>query len=270
MMFDTSHMEAINRVTQRLEKLNQQFYEHYAKQFDGTRMSAWAGWENIIKDLSRHYPHKVLDLGCGNGRLARVLKRTQMTDADLFIACYQGLDRCSPLLLAAQQHQTHDTLDFPCTWTEWNWGNLRDQIESLPTIKPQWSWITIFGVTHHIFSYERRLALLKTAAGLLEPGGRLSVSFWDFASSPRWAHKTVAWEHLASHWGEDLAYLEEGDYFLGWGGSQEVLRYCHWVSPKEEERLSTALCTDFKGLTALPTQHDPKGHNRYRCWINAS
>ena len=80
--------------------MNARFYERYAEQFDGTRMSGWAGWEELIDLLPREAPLSVLDLGCGNGRLARVLERATQRDPRLQVSAYHGVDRCHPLLEA--------------------------------------------------------------------------------------------------------------------------------------------------------------------------
>jgi|GEM_PF-1256646 len=256
------------RVMRRLEALNARFYERYATQFDGTRMSAWEGWETIISELPRRAPFKVLDLGCGNGRLARVLQLAQERDPTLHVEGYRGLDRCEALLEAAERHAHARGLSFPCSWARWGWGELDEQASASPWAQPEWGWVTLFGVTHHVFSFERRLALLSSAARCLAPGGRLSVSFWDFGASERWRGKQASWERVTAEWGDDRAWLEEGDALLGWGGSHETLRYCHWVSPDEELRLSDALCA-LHPLKALPPHRDPKGHNRYRCWVSA-
>ena len=251
--------------------MNARFYERYAEQFDGTRMSGWAGWGELIALLHRERPLRVLDLGCGNGRLAWALARAQRQDPALQLSHYHGVDRCLPLLETARDHTRRQELSFSCSWSPWAWGSLTPQDPPHPpSAEGRWSWVTLFGVTHHIFGFERRLELLAFAAQQLEPGGLLSASFWDFGASSRWDKKRVPWSHLSAEWGEDLSLIEEDDALLGWGGSEETLRYCHWVSPQEEETLSEALCERLKGALSLrAVTRDPEGHNRYRTWAIA-
>lgn len=268
------------QLTRRLEAMNERFYQRYAAQFDGTRMSGWEGWRALIDELPRDEPLSVLDLGCGNGRLARVLRAAQAAEPRLLIERYRGLDRCEALLRAAAEHergrQREAHQGFPCEWLSWSWGPALEgraeaQAEREGPLAGAWSWVTLFGVTHHVFSFERRLQLLTLAAERLAPGGTLSVSHWDFGASARWEGKRLSWEPLRVEWGAALDALEEGDSLLGWGGSAETPRYCHWVSPAEERALSERLCElrPELELSPLPTRRDPKGHNRYQSWRRA-
>ena len=52
-----------------LEALNEQFYLSYADAFHSTREYGWRGWKALI-ELLEPKSLKVLDIGCGGGRLA--------------------------------------------------------------------------------------------------------------------------------------------------------------------------------------------------------
>ena len=259
------------RLTDELEALNDRFYQHYAEQFDGTRMSAWAGWAPLIDALpSPPQGLSVLDLGCGNGRLALSLKRAVAQDPrtqppSRQVRRYVGRDRCEPLLEAARDHALSAALPFSASFERWTWEQSTcDQHHKLKD-QAQYDWVTLFGVTHHIYRFERRLQLLVEAASELSPTGVLSVSFWDFGASERWDKRRLPWAPWLQSWGLSEALLEEGDHLLGWGGAEHTPRYCHWVSPQEEEALSEALC-ERAGLEVVSVTRDPQGHNRYRSW----
>ena len=78
---------------QQLLQINKDFYEAHASAFAATRFGAQPGWERIIL----HFPPRcqVLDLGCGNGRLAWFL------DERLQTVHYLGLDGSERLVRLA-------------------------------------------------------------------------------------------------------------------------------------------------------------------------
>ena len=51
-----------------LEAINRRFYADRAHDFDSSRTRAWQGWSRALFGLPRS-GLRVLDLGCGNGRL---------------------------------------------------------------------------------------------------------------------------------------------------------------------------------------------------------
>ena len=85
-------------IIKRLEELNFRFYEHFAADFDQTRSYGWAGWTPLLDLLPTLSELKVVDIGCGNGRLAQFLARKYCTQKNNCVRQYVGLDR-SPSLL---------------------------------------------------------------------------------------------------------------------------------------------------------------------------
>ena len=81
-------------VFQRLIALNAQFYQTFARPFSDTRQRLQPGVVRLLKDLPSAV--RILDLGCGNGELARWLRQAG------FRGDYLGLDFSPDLLEVAR------------------------------------------------------------------------------------------------------------------------------------------------------------------------
>ncbi len=174
---------------------------------------------------------------------------------------FTGLERCHALLEPARSQ----SLPFDTEWSAWDWTAVADGQAVDSPVTGARDWVTLFGVLHHVYGYERRLRLLRWAAASLRSGGVLAISLWDFGAHPRWDDKRLEWERYASEWGLDVAALETGDALLGWGGDGTVPRYCHWVSREEEGRLVAEL-DGIPGLEPGVLTGGSADFNRYWCW----
>ena len=243
-----------------LDAVNQRFYTHHAEAFDRSRHSSWPGWHQCLEETPQR-PLKILDLGCGNGRLIDFLQGPAREQHHRVVDSYVGLEREPSLLARAAQRAPQ----FECRFAEWSWHE-PDVTPSAVTLSG-FDWVVLFGVMHHIFGAEARSTLLRHAARLLRPGGCLSVSLWNFGDHPRFLKKTLDWKPYAALWGLKLEELEPNDYLLGFNGDVEYPRYCHWVNSSEEDRMVSTLNEDIC-LELQPGrqvgQHDDL--NRYWCW----
>ena len=79
---------------QKIVDLNRQFYQTFAVQFDATRQRLQPGVRRLLDE--GRFGKRLLDLGCGNGELARELFRRG------FAGQYAGIDSSLPLLEAAR------------------------------------------------------------------------------------------------------------------------------------------------------------------------
>ena len=242
-----------------LDEVNARFYARFADDFAQSRHHGWRGWHALLPLLPSR-PLRVLDLGCGNGRLADFLDRTQAQHHP--VERYCGRDRCDALLAHARRKE----IPFPARFEPWSWSTSGED-NSAPAPRGEYDWVTLFGVMHHVYSYQARISLLKAASAWLRPGGVLSVSFWDFGASERFQKRFLAWDTFSARWGLDEETLEEGDFLLGWSGHQDTPRYRHWVSPQEHQRLVTDLTRDDKWTLRGPlSSGSPDDLNRYVSW----
>jgi SAM-dependent methyltransferase len=209
-------------IVQRLIELNKKFYSDFGEPFSATRGRIQPGVRRVIDSLDGD--ETVLDLGCGNGELARTLAREGHRGA------YLGLDFSLPLLADADSVPE----GFPAEFQEIDLTKLSVDSLSPPggvqsSVTDDWSMITSFSVLHHIPGQRLRLDILKTIHELLAPDGRFIHSNWQFLNSPRLRQRVRAWSEA----GLTETDVDEGDYLLDWRSGGTGLRYVHHFSEAE-------------------------------------
>ena len=83
-----------SETAKKLIELNQNSYSQIAKVFSDSRNFPWQEIENVVRKYVKPCD-KILDLGCGNGRLLKSLEKLKNFS-------YTGLDNCSSLIEKAQ------------------------------------------------------------------------------------------------------------------------------------------------------------------------
>ena len=218
---------------QRLLALNRRFYTDFGEQFSATRGRLQPGVRRVLESLNGD--EAILDLGCGNGGLARALARSGHR------APYLGLDFSLPLLAEAESMPA----GFPARFMEADLTQLGAISAQLSDIG-RWSLVTAFAVLHHIPGNELRLGLLETVHGLLAPGGRFIHSNWQFLHSERLRGRIRPWSGI----GLPEADLDPGDYLLDWRSGGRGLRYVHHFDEGELAELAASA-----GFRVLDTFH---------------
>lgn len=197
-----------------LEKTRQD-YNLLAEDFSRTR----AFIPEDIKKLGEYAMpgEKVLDSGCGNGRLFEVLKNI---DVDYF-----GVDISGKLVAIAKKKypkakfMVGDSLNLPFP------GNFFDKIYSI-------------SVLHHIPSQEFRLSYLKEARRVLRQEGILVLRVWDFWKRRKGLKLIFKYALLKLVREKKLDFR---DVFLPWKSSEGktlVERYFHCFTKGELENLA--------------------------------
>ena len=228
--------------------LNRQFYQTFALQFSATRGRIQPGVRRVLQSLPPDA--RLLDLGCGNGSLARVLNQQG------FAGSYLGLDFSEGLLSVARRDlaQNYTFLQSDLTSPGWD-----EAIQPLT-----FDFVLAFAVFHHIPGLELRRDLLSRVRTRLSKGGRLIHSEWQFLHSPRLRLRLQPWEAL----GLSAAQVDEGDYLLDWRAGGSGLRYAHHFSEAE-----LALLADASGFRVLETFYSDGEGSRlglYQVWENRS
>ena len=135
-------------------------YEIIADHFSQTRYRDWPEFAVFKKYIKSG--DKVLDAGCGNGRLFDYLKELKVE--------YQGID-ISPKLIATAQNK------YPKTKFK-----VAD-ILSLPFIDQLFDVLVSIATLHHVPSTEYREQVIKDFYRVLKPGGYLLITVWNLAQT---------------------------------------------------------------------------------------
>ncbi|HUH97806.1 MAG TPA: class I SAM-dependent methyltransferase [Anaerolineales bacterium] len=225
-------------VGRQLLDLNRRFYTEYGREFSATRGRLQAGVLRVIGSLRGD--EAILDLGCGNGELARTLSRRGHHGS------YLGLDFSPPLLENAERGPFAFPVHFrqvDLVSSSWDVpADLRDAIPSkLETGAPaaavrndRFDMVLSFAVLHHIPGMEMRLAIIQRAHGLLKPGGMFVHSNWQFLNSPRLRARIQSWGGI----GLAETDVDANDYLLDWKRGGRGLRYVHHFAPAELAELA--------------------------------
>jgi SAM-dependent methyltransferase len=266
----TYYNDRVNSATvERLLELNRQFYAQRGRDFAETRLRIQPGIQRIVEAVAAD--ETILDLGCGNGTLARELSRTGHRGR------YLGIDSSTPLLEIARKASYGFPVDFLQADLIQMPGELPAILEMpAPKARPPqeterqdsppasggWSMITAFAVLHHIPGNDLRVALLRRARELLSADGRLALSNWQFTSSSRLRERIQPWSTVATG-----LELDNGDYLLDWRRGQLALRYVHEFDEPELSRLA-AEC----GFAVTETFYSDGADRRsglYQMWRHA-
>jgi SAM-dependent methyltransferase len=230
----------------RLIDLNREFYDQFGDSFSATRGRLQPGVKRILDSLRGD--ESILDLGCGNGELARELARRGHR------APYLGLDFSLPLLRAAESPLTAFQAQFrEMDITSPGWA---ENVERL-TLNVVFS----FAVFHHIPSEEIRLNLFRTIHKLLADDGRFILSNWQFLNSEKLKARIQPWE-LA---GLTSADVDAGDYLLDWKRGGTGLRYAHHFSAEELSALAGR--TGFRVVDSFLSDGEGGRLGLYQEWV---
>jgi SAM-dependent methyltransferase len=229
---------------QRLLALNLQFYQTFAAPFSATRQRLQPGVLRIIPTLLS--ANRILDLGCGNGELARQLYQRG------YQGSYLGLDFSAGLLDEAAQGLSEGQFRF-----------LQADLASppwLPSSEPPFDLALAFAALHHLPGAALRQQVVTEIHRLLLPGGRFIHSNWQFLNSPRLVKRIQPWS--AAGLGE--SDVEPGDYLLDWRQGGPGLRYVHHFS--EDELGELARQSEFTVLENFLSDGEGERLGMYQVW----
>jgi len=185
-------------------------YSAFAEEFDGTRQKPWEEFHHFLGYV-RHGA-RVLDLGCGNGRLCSALESKAVD--------YWGIDHNSDLLDKAKA--SHPTGRF----------ELADMMNL--SFLPSDAFDTVFCIAafHHIPGRKSRHELLEQVHRLLQPEGIFIMTVWNLF---QWKYAGALFKAALSwllHLGFKYAW---NDTWIKWG-NYPIKRYYHAFLPSELRR----------------------------------
>jgi tRNA (uracil-5-)-methyltransferase TRM9 len=215
-----------------LNALNQAFYEAIAPEWSESRRHPWPGFERVLKLLRAEVPSvqplRVLDVGAGDGRFAEFLNSQREADERFE---YLGIDASERLLEHARSRGLGEGARFEHA----------DFLEEGSLPAGPFELVVLFGVLHHVPSFERRRQLLAEVAQRVAPGGLLALTFWRLDRDPRFAKRVRSFADYNRDATEPISEsdLEPGDTLLSWA-DQPALRYCHFPDAAETDALIAA------------------------------
>jgi len=220
-----------SKTAARLIELNRDFYTRFGEPFSATRHRLQPGVRRVLEKLKGD--ESILDLGCGNGELARELAKRGHRGS------YLGVDFSLPLLREADSQPE----GFSARFLQVELTQLSEFSNKLSVIG-NWSLITAFAVLHHIPSHELRLNIISTVHKLLKPNGRFIHSNWQFLNSEKLKARIQPWEAATvsepALSGVEVSDVEAGDHLLDWRSGGEGLRYVHHFNEQELSELAEA------------------------------
>ncbi|MFA7209741.1 MAG: methyltransferase domain-containing protein [Parcubacteria group bacterium] len=149
-------------------------YDRMAEKFSGTRNFFWPDLAFIKNHISEGA--KVLDFGCGNGRLLEILKDKRLE--------YYGVDSSQGLIDLAKSRYPEPGLHFLKTSGQ----------ASLPFPDDFFNTAVSIAVFHHLPDKKFRLDTARELYRVLKPDGKIIVTAWNLWQ-PK--YRKYIWKNMA-------------------------------------------------------------------------
>lgn len=219
------------RITEKIKCINKEFYRKFANSFSSTRNRIQPGVARLLTQIPEM--DNWLDIGCGNGTLAKAL--VEQGRSGHYVGCdfSLGLIEAAREKISALEKPPGLSIDFEHVDI-----NQREWTSGLPEY--QWSGVSLFAVLHHIPSSQMRQALFTQIRTLLPPGKSLYLSVWQLQNSPRLLARVKPWQSVGIK-DEDV---DTGDVLMDWRAglnqneASEALRYVHIFNKGELSALA--------------------------------
>ncbi len=179
-----------------IKQLVRESYNAIAPEFHQTRQKrVWPELEILAKYIRPG--DRILDLGCGNGRLLKALSTVNVS--------YHGIEANGYLLAQARTHWPEQIFD-------------QGELPNMTLPANEYQAVFMIAVFQHLVDRSDRLETLKKIYDGLKPGGYLLMTNWWLWQSRylknyfQWFNRKLAWN----------------DFFVSWGvGEKKQWRYYH-------------------------------------------
>lgn len=142
-------------------------YDAFAKDFAQTRDRSWPEFDLFFPLIKKG--ERVLDLGCGNGRLRKFLPDTLIAPG-----AYFGFDLSEKLLDIARKQFPQDA------FFKGNFGI------SLPFGAENFDWVISIAAFHHLFDKKSQESFLSESLRVMKPGGHIFITTWVLPEKYFW------------------------------------------------------------------------------------
>lgn len=209
-------------VLHKIRSINNEFYQTFADSFAETRGRIQPGVQRMMAGMLKS--ESLLDLGCGNGKLASTLSDRN------FSGTYLGID-ASDRMLAIARDAVAGRERFALIKAESGISDLRTDIEQNASqpFQPPYDLQVAFATLHHVPGKSSRQRLARELHTLAAEHGRVYLSVWNFLESERLSERVLPWETVGLSEGQ----VESGDYLIDWRRGGSGIRYVHHFSETE-------------------------------------
>lgn len=215
-------------------------YNHIAGHFAQTRQAAWPEFESLRALIGTENAEqtKLLDIGCGNGRLANSIPAVN----------YTGLDLSRQLLNIAQ-------IKYP------QYKFVQGSMLNLPFPDQSFDVIACIATFQHIPSQAYRLKAMQEMKRILKPSGHIFMMNWNL----------IGQENYQTCLAPQRAGYDDGDYLIPWKNDQgevRAQRYYHGfelaelasaigesASGGEFKLIKNELCKDKRNIVTIAKRH---------------
>jgi SAM-dependent methyltransferase len=261
-------------VIRKLLSINLEFYQTFAATFSATRSRLQPGVQRILDRLPTQI--NILEVGCGNGELARMLMNQGHRGV------YIGLDFSSELLEIARASLTSSAeeqmkskdgekicgppncifLQLDITSAGWEIV-VRNQLKSSISTE-RLNMIFAFSTLHHLPGKTNQYQTLTKFHNLLEDGGLLLHSNWQFLNSEKLRKRILPWSTI----GIKQEDVDDGDYLLDWRRGGYGVRYVHHFNKEELSQMASR--TGFQIVDSFLSDGEGGKLGLYQVWKKVS
>lgn len=204
-------------------------YNTIAEEFSASRVFPWEELQVFIPYIKDNF--KVLDLGCGNGRLLKVLAESgKKID-------YLGIDFAENLISVAKAQWPG--FDFQVA-----------DIEDVNLESNSFDLIFLVASFHHLNTRKKRIVLLKKIYQSLKPGGYLIMTNWNLKQKKYLPN-------FFAQWWKKRAW---NDVFISWqkysGDKNKLWRYYHSFTENELKKLLFKTGFKIKAKSVYQTKYN--------------
>lgn len=233
----------------KLLEINRTFYDQFSPSFSATRGRVQPGVNKLIEDIDLEAD--VLDVGCGNGTLARALANQGFSGDYLGVDMSEGLLSSAESLTGEGKKASFTFKQVDLADPDWNTG-----IRHAP-----FDWLVSFAVLHHLPGESLRQQTVSAFANLVTPNSQVAVSVWQWQNSPRLRKRVLPWSRV----GLSADQVDQGDVLLDWrAGETPGIRYVHTFN--ESSLTALAESAGFKVIKTFYSDGKSGDLALYQVW----